>query len=304
MRNPFQGKLKPSGVVHRVNMNIMMNSNKIVLVTGATGNQGGAVTRHLLKDGWHVRALSRNPDKPAAQALKAQGVEVVQGNLNDLASLQKAMTGMYGVFSVQTMMEEGVEAEARQGKLLADAAKAAQVQHLVYSSVGGAERETGIPHFESKWSIEQHIRALGLSATILRPTLFMDMFETFAFRTVMLSMVSSFVRAGKPVQMIAADDIGVFAALAFAQPDKFIGQAVEIAGDALTPPQIRGTIQHVKKSPDLYIPIPGFIRSRMPPELGLMMEWFDRAGYQADIPALRTLHPALKSFEDYLRVTK
>lgn len=211
------------------------------------------------------------------------------------------MTGVYGVFSVQTMMEEGVEAEARQGKLLADAAKAAHIQHLVYSSVGGAEHNTGIPHFESKWSIEQHIRILGLPATILRPTLFMDMFETFAFRTLMLSMVSSFVRAGKLLQMIAADDIGVFAALAFAQPDKFIGQAVEIAGDALTPPQIRGTIQHVKKSPALYIPIPGFIRSRMPPELGLMMEWFDRAGYQADIPALRTWHPSLKTFADYLR---
>jgi uncharacterized protein YbjT (DUF2867 family) len=280
-----------------------MSNDKTILVTGATGNQGGAVTRHLLKDGWRVRALSRNPDKPAAQSLKAQGVEVVQGNLNDTTSLQKAMTGVYAVFSVQTMMEEGVEAEARQGKLLADTAKAVQVQHLIYSSVGGAERNTGIPHFESKWSIEQHIRTLGLPATILRPTLFMDMFETFPFRTMILSMVSSFVRAEKAVQMIAADDIGAFAALAFAQPDKFIGQAVEIAGDALTPPQIRETVQRVKKAPAFYIPIPRFIRSRMPPELGLMMEWFDRAGYQADIPALRTLHPGLKTFADYLHTT-
>ena len=93
---------------------------------------------------------------------------------------------------------------------------------------------------------------------------------------------------------------GVFAALAFAQPDKFIDQAVEIAGDALTPPQIRATIQQVKKSPAFYIPIPGFIRNRMPPEMGLMMEWFDRAGYQADLPALRKLHPGLKTFADYL----
>ena len=133
-------------------------NTKIILVTGATGQQGGAVARHLLKQpGFAVRALTRDSAKPAARALAQAGAEVVRGDLDDPASVRRALEGAWGVFSVQNFMETGYEGEIRQGKALADAAKAAGVQHFVYTSVVSADRKTGLPHFESKWQIEQHI---------------------------------------------------------------------------------------------------------------------------------------------------
>jgi uncharacterized protein YbjT (DUF2867 family) len=129
-------------------------NTKTVLVTGATGQQGGAVARHLLKrPGFVVRALTRDSAKPAARTLAQSGAEIMRGDLNDPASIRRAMEGAYGVFSVQNFMETGFEGEVRQGKALADAAKAAGVQHFVYTSVVSADRHTGLPHFESKWQI-------------------------------------------------------------------------------------------------------------------------------------------------------
>lgn len=133
----------------------MSNTQNRILVFGATGQQGGAAARHLLARGWKVRALVRDLSKDSAQELKHQGVDIVQGDLNHPASLHTAMEGVYGVFSVQTFADAGVEAEERQGKAVVDAAQEAGVSHFVYSSVGGAERESGVAHFESKWRIEK-----------------------------------------------------------------------------------------------------------------------------------------------------
>ena len=142
--------------------------NKVVLVTGATGQQGGAVATHLLKDGWDVRALVRDPDKEQAQALLSQGVQLVQGDLYDRASLDRAVDGIYGVFSVQNywLPDVGYDGEIKQGKLLADAAKDADVEHFVYTSVGAAHRGMGQRHFESKWIIERYLEELDLPHTI------------------------------------------------------------------------------------------------------------------------------------------
>src|SRR5262245_25080598 len=141
----------------------MPNSEKTVLVTGATGRQGGAVIRYMLPKGWKLRGLTRNPSSPAAQDLARQGVEVVQGDLEDPASLERAARGLYGVYSVQDFWSVGAKREVLQGKNLAEAAKNAHVEHFVYSSVGGAERSSGIDHWESKWEIEKHIRQIGRS---------------------------------------------------------------------------------------------------------------------------------------------
>ena len=137
---------------------------KTVLVTGATGQQGGAVLRALQKRGFAVRALTRDTASPKAAKLKAQGVEVVAGDLSDRASLDAAMRGAHGAFSIQTIGKKEGD-EQRQGIAVAEAAAAAKVEHLVYSSVGGAERKSGIPHFESKFEIEEHIRKLGIPHT-------------------------------------------------------------------------------------------------------------------------------------------
>jgi uncharacterized protein YbjT (DUF2867 family) len=281
----------------------MDKSGKIILVTGATGQQGGAVARHLLAQGWPVRALTRDPNKPAAWALAQAGAEVVQGDNEDRASLDAAMKNVYGVFSVQNFWgpDVGVEGEVRQGKHIADAAKAANVKHFVYTSVGGAERSSGIPHFESKWQIEQLIGSLGLPATILRPVAFMDNYNWNRSAILNGTFVSMGLHPETVWQIIAVDDIGAFAALAFAQPEAYMGRAIEIAGDALTEPQAAATLSKVIGRRVQVAPMPANPDQPPDPEMAKMVRWANEAGYQADIPALRKLYPPLKTLETWLR---
>jgi uncharacterized protein YbjT (DUF2867 family) len=197
----------------------MTNRNGIVLVTGATGRQGGSVVRHTLAKGWKLRALTREPAGTAAKALIDRGVEVVRGDLEDPASLEKAARGAYGVYSVQDFWAVGVKREVQQGKNLADAAREAGIEHFVYSSAGGAERHTGIDHFESKWEVEKHIRKLGLPATMIRPVAFMENYYIDQVEIALLKgKLMDPIRGDKPYQTIATDDIGGFVALAFERP--------------------------------------------------------------------------------------
>ena len=228
----------------------MSNSDKLIVVTGATGQQGGATAKHLLKQGWRVRALTRDVQGAAAQALAFAGAEVVAGNMDDRASLDQAFAGAYGVFSVQNfwLPDVGAAGEVRQGKIVADAAKAAGVRHFVYTSVGGAERKTGLSHFDSKWQIEQYVRSLGLPATILRPVFFMENL-TSPMMGPRDGVLANALKPTTSLQMIAVEDIGFFAALAFARPQEFIGKAIELAGDALTMPQVAETMTRVTGQP-------------------------------------------------------
>ena len=275
----------------------MESNEKVVLVTGATGQQGGATARHLLAHGWSVRALTRDPNSPPAQALGEAGAEVVQGDLGDRTSLDRALSGVYGVYSMQTPYL-GVDAEERQGKALADAASAAGVQHFVYASVGGAERNTGIPHFESKWGIEKHVHELGLPATVLRPVFFMENFNPQRESILNGTFTSRGLKPDKRLQLIASDDIGAFAALAFANPQDYIGQSLELAGDELTEPQMVETMAKVIGRPVSIVPADGPPRNE---DLVKMMDWFNEKGYEADIPALRARYPGLMTFETWLR---
>ncbi len=283
----------------------MTNQAKIILVTGATGQQGGATARHLLAKAWRVRALTRDSNKPAAQALAAQGAEVVVGDFEDRASLDRALAGVYGVFSVQQFWGIGPEGEIRQGKTLASAAKAAGVQHFVYTSVGGAERRTGIPHFESKFAIEQYLQAVDLPNTILRPVFFMENFKAFSGPQEVdgLLTLTLALRPDKTLQLIAVDDIGALAALAFEKPHEFIGQAVEIAGDELTMPQVTEAFSQVTGKPHRFVEMSLEQVRHLNPEGVVMFEWLNESGYQANIPALRAVYPQLMAFETWLRKT-
>lgn len=282
-----------------------MNSDKIILVTGAAGQQGGATAHHLLTKGWRVRALTRDTRKSAAQALAQAGAELVQGDNDDKASLEAAVKGAYGVFAVQNfwLPNVGAEGEIRQGKLIADVAKAAGIQHFVYSSVGGAERNSGIPHFESKWQIEQHIRALNLPATILRPVAFMDNYYQMRPAILNGTFPSFGLRPNKTLQVIAADDIGALVALAFEKPSEFMGKAIEIAGDELIESQMAVAFSRVIGRP-VQLAAMQYDPSQPPdPEMMKMGMWMNEKGYKADIPALRALYPQLMNFETWLRKT-
>ena len=283
----------------------MTNADKLALVTGATGRQGGAVARHMLAKGWRLRALTRNPGSYAGKELARVGVEVMQGDLEDPASLERASRGVYGVYSVQDFWSVGAKREVQQGKNLADAAKKAGAQHFVYSSVGGAERNTGIPHWESKWEVEKHIRQLNLPATVFRPAAFMEMYNVLQVEIGLLKgKFTDPLRGDKPYQTIATDDIGAFVALAFERPTEFVGKQLEIAGSELTNLEAAKVFSRVMGRPVKFrkLPMP-IVRLFMSKEFYKMFCWFSEAGFKADIPALRSRYPEvhLHTLEEWLR---
>ena len=277
--------------------------NRIIAVTGATGQQGGAVARKLLSDGWKVRALTRDVNKPAAQELKALGAEVVLGDMDNRAQLDAAFKGAYGVFSVQNfwLPDVGFEGEIRQGKNVADAAKDVGVEHLVYSSVGAAHRGMGQKHFESKWSIERYIHSLELPYTILRPAFFMENYNWSRAQILNGILMSMGLRPEKGLQSIAVEDIAVFVALAFANPEQYIGKTIELSGDELTESQITDTFTKVIGRPVKLTMPSGESGRRADEEMTAMFNFFNGEAYDADIPALRKLHPGLLTLEQYLR---
>jgi len=277
-------------------------NNKIIAVTGATGQQGGAVARKLLVEGWQVRALTRDINKPAAQELKALGAELVAGDMDNRAELDAAFKGAYGVFSVQNYWLPNVqyEGEIKQGKNVADAAKAAGVQHLVYSSVGSAHRGMGQKHFDSKWIIEQYIHTLDVPYTILRPAAFMDNNNWSRAYILSGTYTSRGLRPEKGLQTIAVEDIAVFVALAFADKKSYLGRTLELAGDELTENQTAEVFSKVIGRPVTLTEPSG--QSWAPEEEAkAAFNFFNGEGYDADIAALRKIHPGLLNFEQYLR---
>jgi len=284
---------------------VLVNEERTVLVTGATGRQGGAVVHHMLPKGWKLRALTRNPDGHAAKALGRQEVEVVQGDLENAASVARAAQGVYGIYSVQDFWAVGAKREVQQGKNVADAARNAGIKHFVYSSVGGAERNTGIPHWESKWEIEKYVRSLGLPATVIRPAAFM---ETYYIDQVEIGILKGRladpIRGDKPYQTIATDDIGAFVALAFERPTEFIGRELEIAGCELTNREAAKVFSRVLGKPVKFqrLPLP-LVRLILGKEFYRMFRWFNEAGFKADIPGLRRAYPEvhLQTLEEWLR---
>jgi uncharacterized protein YbjT (DUF2867 family) len=279
----------------------MSSPSQTILVAGATGQQGGAVARHLRAGGFAVRALTRDPEADKAQPLKVAGVELVKGDLTDRASVDAALRGIDGVFSVATPFEAGLDAEIAQGKTLGDAAKAAGVKHYVYSSVGGADRDSKVPHFESKWAIENHLRALGLPLTIVRPVFFFENFGGWAMQPAgdghTLAMPLS---PDRPLQAVAVDDIGAFVALAFADPTGWIGMEFELAGDERTLPEYSAAIAGAIGAPVDYVQVPWEALRAENEDFFRMYDFFEREGYQADLGALRAQYPGLHTFASWL----
>lgn len=278
------------------------NAQRSILVSGATGKQGGAVAHNLLERGFRVRALTRDPEKPAARALAERGAEVVKGDLKDRSSLDRALESAYGVFSVQQFFEAGYDGEVRQGKALADAAKEAGVEHFVYSSVDIAHLKTGIPHFESKWEIEEHVRGISLPYTILRPAGFMQNWEMMLRDKILAGTFAQPLDPDKPLQQVAVEDIGVFAAMSFENPEKWIGREMVLAGDEPTMLQMAETFSRVTSREVSYVQVPwDRFREFAGKEITIMYRWFNEVGYQADIAALRKEYPDLMTLERYLR---
>ncbi|AFZ38295.1 hypothetical protein Sta7437_4865 (plasmid) [Stanieria cyanosphaera PCC 7437] len=282
-------------------MTQLSNTEQIILVTGATGNQGGAVARHLLQRGkFKVRALVRDPNKRAAQVLQQAGAELTVGDFSDRVSLDRAMQGVAGIFSMQDF-RGGAETEICEGKAVADAAKAANIQHFVYSSVGSAERNTGIPHFDSKFQVEEYIRAIGLPHTILRPVFFFYNYNML--RPVVESgTLPQPLRPDTKLQQLSEEDYGAMVALVFERPADFLGREIEVASVEMTMTEISAAFSRVLAKNVEYqqIPFEAF-EQQVGAELTTMYRWFEAVGYEADLAQLKRDFPKLSDFDSYLR---
>ena len=266
----------------------------LVLVTGASGHQGGQVARHLLKRGHRVRALSRSPQDPKLDALRAQGVDVMPGTFDDTASVERAAKGVDAMFLMGTPFGVGAEAEARQGRAAVDAAKHAGVPWLVYSSVGDADRRTGIPHFESKFAIEEHLRASGVPYAISAPSSFMENFlGPLSISSVRQGKLSAGLSADRPVQMVSLEDLGAFVTMLLENPGRFRGRRINVSSDSLSYAGVAEVLSAVIGHRIEYQPIPIAALRAQNEDFAKMYEWFERDGYTADIEALRREFPQI-----------
>jgi uncharacterized protein YbjT (DUF2867 family) len=276
---------------------------KTILITGMTGHQGGAVAQALQGKGFHLRGLTRKPDSERAAALARSGVDVdvVKGDLDDEATLRRALAGAWGVFGVQNAQEAGVEREEAQGKRLATLAREAGVEHYVYTSVGSADKRTAVPHFDSKWRIEETVRGLRFpSHVILRPVFFME--NLLAPYSLQGSTLAVALGPGTKLQMIAVGDIGWFGARAFTDAAALSGREIDLAGDVRTMPEAAEILTEALGRPIAFAQTPIEQVRQYSKDTALMLEWFERVGYSADIAGLeREFGRALTKLPDWAR---
>ena len=276
-----------------------------VVVTGSTGKQGGAVARGLLERGHKVRAVTRDRDSIQAKSLAEAGATLVVASLEDTAAISKALEGATSLFAMTTPFGGGTDAETRQGVAAAAAAKAAGV-HLVFTSVGSANRQTGIPHFDSKYEVEKQIAKLGVRATILAPVYFMENL-TFAKEQLAKGIYPAALPPARTVAQVAVADIGAVAVRVLEDPARFAGKRFDLAGDELTGNDIVAILSRITGRPFTYAQVPlEVIRQRMGDDGVKMYEWMDRVGYTVDRPALRREFPdvAFHDFESWAKRQK
>ena len=278
-----------------------MTSNRTILITGVTGNQGGAVAQALQGAGFSLRGLTRKPDSERATALARQGVDIVKGDLDDEDTLQKALTGAWGVFGVQNAGEAGVEREEAQGKRLATLARQAGVEHYVYTSVGSADKRTGVAHFDNKWRIEETVRGLRFpSHVILRPVFFME--NLIAPFSLQGSTLAWALGQGTKLQMIAVEDIGWFGARAFIDAAGLNRREIDLAGDLRTMPEAAEILTEALGRPIAFAHTPIEQVRQYSKEMASMLEWFERVGYSVDIIGLeREFGRTLTKLPDWAR---
>lgn len=289
-----------------------MNSKNIILVIGATGAQGGSVARNLLARGrYAVRALTRNANSEAAQALRELGAEIAEGNLDDPKSLAAALEGVYGVFGVTNFWEH-FDKEREHGENLVRAVAAANVQHFIYSTLPPVEKETGgalrSPHFDIKAEHEELARSLGIPSTFIHVPFYYENFlyffpprpagdGTYQF---------GFPQGDTPLAAMSVEDVGRVVAPMFEQPDKYLGQVVKLAGDELPAAQYADAMSRRsgKSVKYAYVPRETFAALGFPgaEDLADMFEYYRLhiPSRKQDIETCRALAPELQSFETWL----
>lgn len=283
-----------------------MKKLKTIAVSGATGRQGGAVVRHLLKSGeFRVRALCRNQNSSAAERLVSQGAEVVEADFDNSPSLEKALAGADGVFSVQNYWEKGIgfDGEIRQGKNLANAAKTSGVKHFVQSTMatGAMAFSAEMKHFRSKAILEDHIDGIGLPRTFLGTVTFMDnvLFPelggawTFPFLTGILGSAT-------PYHLLAVDDIGGVASAVFAEPERFMGRKINLAGDTSSVPELKIAYREATGKNPKRLKFPVWLCRMITREFVSQLEWQRSGGWTFGTEEAQSVYRGMQSFKDFL----
>lgn len=283
--------------------NIFKTIDRPVAVIGATGQQGRAVVSMLLDRGVKVRALVRDPAAGPAQLLGQAGAELIMADLDKPDTLVGALRGAAAAFAMTTFSGPGgTEGEVEHGRVLGNAVRDAGVERVVFSSVGGAERSTGIPHFESKRRIEEHLEALSLHTTFIRPTFFMDNFASFSQPTMEAGtlVVRLPMPDGVPLQMVSVRDIGRAAVVALLDPDRVPGGTVEIAGDELTGEEIAAAFSGVRNIPARFEAMA--VDVLPDDDQKKMFTWFaNTPAYRADKKLTRELVPEVQDLRTWIK---
>ncbi|MFB6992398.1 NmrA/HSCARG family protein [Streptomyces sp. NPDC056230] len=261
-----------------------------IAVLGATGGQGGAVARALLEAGHGVRAVVRDPGSGRAKALAVAGAEVVPGDLFDAASLAEAFRGTTAAFAVTTPFQDGLDAEVAQGAAIVRAAADAALPHLVLASVASADRDTGVPHFETKARTEELLADSGLPATVVAPTYFYDN-ALGAMDEVAAGLLTMPLPGDTPLQQVARQDLGRVVAAVVADPDRWTGQRIEVAGDDPTPVRMAEEIGRAAGGRVAFRRTPLEDLRTINPDMFAMYRFLTDTGYQVDLEALRAQFP-------------
>jgi uncharacterized protein YbjT (DUF2867 family) len=278
----------------------MVADQRKILVTGATGQQGGSLARLLLQKKHKVYALTRNAQSSAAQDLRNRGADIVKGDLDDSDSIKRAVKDVESVFLMGTPFEDGTEGETRRGKLMADIAKENKVEHLVYSSVANADKNTGIPHFESKHKVEQYIKNLGIPYTIIGPTFFMENLLGPGLEQGQLALPLS---PSTTLQQTALENIAEFSALVLERRKPFLGKRIDIASDEVSGEQAAEILSNVLGNKITYVRIPLEQVYQANEDVARMYEWYEKVGTGIDISALHQEYPEVNwlTFSNWVR---
>jgi uncharacterized protein YbjT (DUF2867 family) len=276
---------------------------KTVAITGITGTQGVSAARHFLKRGWKVRGLTRNVQGGAARALIDRGVELIEGNMDDPASLDHLLSGADGAYGVTDFFRNGLEKEVLQGKALADAVSRSEVKHFVFLSLALCDQQSGVPYLEAKAAIERHIRAIDLPATIIRPAMFMeDLIEKKYGPPFWWGTARRTIGTHKPLRWIAADDVGALVATIFAEPDRFIGQSFAVAGDFKSFAEARAIFKRVTGKRPLGLILPLWVCRRTPiRDVAPLWPYLARIPIDSDLVHTRSMLPEVQSMEAWLK---
>ncbi|TCV96791.1 NmrA/HSCARG family protein [Biostraticola tofi] len=278
----------------------MNDIQRTIFVLGATGHQGGAVVRELLKAGWCIRALVRNPRSAASAVLTEQGVDLITGSFADTEVVGQAMQGAYGVFSMLPGSLPQAE-EVRLGKMIACLAAANRIEHLVYSSGASVgDKPTGIARFDAKPQIEAYIRQLSVNSTIIRPMIFMEMLVRPGYG-LEEGQYRFFLRPNQAMQLIAVDDIGKFVASVFADKKRYAGKTLKIASDTVTGRELETLFSEAAGHPIKYQRYTDEFLAASP-ELAHMAESLEAGPLSdhVDLRLMRQINPQIISFRSWL----